>query len=65
MRILGIDPGTLSCGYGIVEEEDSRLFYITSGGIKVSSKISIPKRLKKIYEGLEEIIENITLMVWR
>lgn len=58
MRILGIDPGTLSCGYGIVEEEDSRLFYIASGGIKVSSKISIPKRLKKIYEKLEEILEK-------
>lgn len=58
MRILGIDPGTLCCGYGIVEEEDSRLFYVTSGGIKVSSKITIPKRLKKIYEELEEIMEK-------
>lgn len=58
MRIIGIDPGTLCCGYGIVEEEDSRLFYITSGGIKLSSKIPIPKRLKNIYEGLEEIIEK-------
>lgn len=58
MRVLGIDPGTLNCGYGIVEEEDSRLFYVTSGGIKSSSKISLPKRLKRIYEGIEEVIEK-------
>lgn len=58
MRVLGIDPGTLNCGYGIVEEEDSRLFYVTSGGIKSSSKTSLPKRLKKIYEGIEEVIEK-------
>lgn len=58
MRILGIDPGTLNCGYGIVEEEDSSLFYVTSGGIKSSSKISLPNRLKKIYEGIEEVIEK-------
>jgi crossover junction endodeoxyribonuclease RuvC len=58
MRVLGIDPGTLSCGYGIVEEEDSRLFYVTSGGITVSSKIALPKRLKRIYDELEEIIKK-------
>lgn len=58
MRILGVDPGTLSCGYGIVEEEDSRLFYVASGGIKVSSKIALPRRLKAIYEGIEEVIKK-------
>lgn len=58
MRILGVDPGTLCCGYGIVEEEDSRLFYVTSGGIKVSSKIALPVRLKAIYEGIEEVIRK-------
>lgn len=58
MRILGVDPGTLSCGYGIVEEEDGRLFYVTSGGIKISSKIALTKRLKNIYEGIEEVIKK-------
>jgi len=58
MRILGIDPGTLSCGYGIVEEEDSRLFYVASGGIKVSSRIALAKRLKSIYEGIEGVIKK-------
>lgn len=58
MRVLGIDPGTLTSGYGVVEEEDHKLFHIASGGISPSVKQPFPKRLKKIYEELEKIIEK-------
>lgn len=58
MRVLGIDPGTLTSGYGIVAEEDHRLFHVASGGISPSAKQPLPKRLKKIYEELEKIIEK-------
>jgi crossover junction endodeoxyribonuclease RuvC len=58
MRVLGVDPGTLTSGYGIVSEEDHRLFHIASGGISPSAKQPLPKRLKKIYEELEKIIEK-------
>lgn len=58
MRVLGIDPGTLISGYGIVEEEDNRLFYVASGGIKTNAKTSLPNRLRKIYEELLLIIEK-------
>ena len=57
MRVLGIDPGTLTSGYGIVAEEDHKLFHVVSGGISPSAKQPFPKRLKKIYEELEKIIE--------
>ncbi len=56
MRVLGIDPGTLTTGYGIVEEEDHKLFHVVSGGISPSAKQPFPQRLKKIYEELEKII---------
>lgn len=56
MRVMGIDPGTLTSGYGIVVEEDHKLFHIVSGGISPSAKQPFPKRLKKIYEELEKII---------
>lgn len=56
MRVLGIDPGTLTSGYGIVAEEDHKLFHVASGGISPSSKQPFPIRLKKIYEELEKVI---------
>ncbi|HUI46198.1 MAG TPA: crossover junction endodeoxyribonuclease RuvC [Nitrospirota bacterium] len=58
MRVLGIDPGTLTSGYGIVAEENHKLFHVASGGISPSAKQPFPKRLKKIYEELEKIIEK-------
>jgi len=58
MRVLGIDPGTLTSGYGIVVEEDHKLFHVVSGGISPSAKQALPLRLKKIYEELERIIDK-------
>jgi crossover junction endodeoxyribonuclease RuvC len=58
MRVLGIDPGTITSGYGIVAEEDHKLFYVASGGISPSAKHPFPMRLKKIYEELEKIIDK-------
>jgi crossover junction endodeoxyribonuclease RuvC len=58
MRVLGIDPGTLTSGYGMVAEEDHKLFHVVSGGISPSAKQPFPLRLKKIYEELEKIIEK-------
>lgn len=58
MRVLGVDPGTLTSGYGIVMEEDHKLFHVASGGISPSAKQPFPKRLKKIYEELEKIISK-------
>lgn len=58
MRVLGVDPGTITSGYGIVEEEDHKLFHVVSGGICPSARHPFPRRLKKIYEELEKIIQK-------
>lgn len=58
MRVLGIDPGTLTSGYGVVAEEDHKLFHVVSGGISPSAKHPFPRRLKKIYEELSKVIEQ-------
>jgi crossover junction endodeoxyribonuclease RuvC len=58
MKVLGVDPGTLTSGFGIVSEEDHTLFHVVSGGISPSAKSPFPKRLKKIYEELEKIIDK-------
>src|SRR5512143_1193141 len=58
MRVLGIDPGTVTSGFGVVDEEGHSIFYVDGGGISTSSKLAFPYRLGRIYEGLAEIIER-------
>jgi len=58
MRVLGLDPGSFRTGYGIVEQlEDS--FSLVSSGV-LSQRGPLPTRLKGIYEGLNEIIEEFS-----
>ena len=54
MRILGIDPGTLVMGYGVVEERQGELTHVVDGTIAPSGEL--PKRLKELYDGLQEMI---------
>lgn len=59
MRILGIDPGTRVTGYGVVDEEGHKLSLIEAGEIKTPVRMSLPKRLRQIYEGLTQLIQEI------
>ena len=56
MRILGIDPGLRTTGYGVIEKEGSRLSYIASGTVTTSSGLELPERLKTIFASLTEIV---------
>ena len=58
VRILGIDPGLLATGFGVIEKEGSRLSYITSGCIRSDSREELPRRLKTILDGLREVIQT-------
>jgi crossover junction endodeoxyribonuclease RuvC len=58
MIILGVDPGTLITGYGILEVERGNYSVITYGVVKNSSDRSMPIRLKQIYERLCQIIDE-------
>lgn len=54
MRILGIDPGTLALGYGVIEGDPPRL--VNSGALTVSARIPVGTRLLKLYQGVMEVI---------
>jgi len=58
MRVLGIDPGTIVTGYGIVDDIKGKLFHVTHGLIEGKRKDSFPDRLKLIFDGLNEVIEK-------
>lgn len=56
MRVLGIDPGTATTGYAIVEEIEGRLQLVVIGVITTPSKTPLPSRLQQIYGELAEIV---------
>jgi len=57
MRILGIDPGLRTTGFGVVECEGARLHYVASGTIKTGAVDigELPSRLKIIFDGVREV----------
>ncbi len=57
MRVLGIDPGSLITGFGVVEQEANRLQALAWGAVRTSAKQALPERLKRIYAGLAEPLE--------
>ncbi|MBS1257588.1 MAG: Crossover junction endodeoxyribonuclease RuvC [Candidatus Scalindua arabica] len=58
MRVLGIDPGTMITGYGVVDDINGKLSHVTHGTIEGKRKDSFPDRLKLIFEGLNKVIEE-------
>ncbi len=56
MRVLGIDPGSRITGYGIVDQQGSRLVHVDNGAIFTDSAVDFPGRLKRIFDGLSEVI---------
>lgn len=58
MRVLGIDPGTRATGYGVVGEEGHRIYFVGAGTLKTSGRLSLPKRLRQIFEGLTQVMAD-------
>jgi len=57
MRILGIDPGLQTTGFGLIDAQGSQLQYVASGVIQTTKEEmgNLPARLKVIYDGVREI----------
>jgi crossover junction endodeoxyribonuclease RuvC len=58
VRILGIDPGTVQVGFGLIEGSGSSYRSLDFGCIRLSSRTPFPERLKKIYDELIYITER-------
>jgi crossover junction endodeoxyribonuclease RuvC len=58
MRILGIDPGLLSTGFGVIDSQAGQLTYVASGTIRTKHLDSrlLPQRLKVLFDGIGEVI---------
>lgn len=58
MIILGIDPGSRITGYGIIRKQGNRLLHIDNGAIFTENAVDFPGRLKRIFDGLSEVIKK-------
>jgi len=56
--VLGIDPGSIVTGYGVVEKIQESYLDIGHGDIKVKRGSLLTESLEKVYNGLYEIIER-------
>ncbi|MCH8055830.1 MAG: crossover junction endodeoxyribonuclease RuvC [Deltaproteobacteria bacterium] len=57
-RVLGIDPGTVVTGWGVVAMEGSSLLHLAHGTIVSSRSCGQGSRLSRIYRGLQEVIKR-------
>lgn len=60
MRILGIDPGLQTTGFGVIERDGQHLRYVASGTIRTTSLDlgDLPGRIKLLYEGVHEVAQR-------
>jgi crossover junction endodeoxyribonuclease RuvC len=58
MIVLGIDPGTASTGYGVVQSEGSRLRSLDNGVIQTRAGIPLERRLADIHGRIAELLDH-------
>ncbi len=59
MRIIGIDPGSIICGYGVVEQRGTTLQLVEYGVVEAQRKsAALPERLELIYDRLQAVVQR-------
>jgi len=56
MIVLGIDPGTITMGYGVIESRDNEVSLIKYGALKTDSRSPIGERLSFLYSKLKDVM---------
>jgi len=59
MRVIGVDPGSATTGYGVIESDGRRYKLIEYAGIRAPASICFAERLLVISRKLEEVIERL------
>jgi crossover junction endodeoxyribonuclease RuvC len=58
MRVLGIDPGSETLGWGVVEGSGLKYSLVDFGTVRSSPREAFSRRLAKIYHGVSEVVEK-------
>ncbi len=57
MLILGIDPGTINCGYSILRFEKNKISLVEAGLIKIKSR-ELQHQIAELVEGIDTVLKN-------
>lgn len=60
LRVLGIDPGTVRTGWGVIERKGLTITFLAAGVITTTGFHSLPERLRVIYTGIVEVLHTWT-----
>lgn len=58
IRIIGIDPGLRTTGWGIIETSGAHIAYVASGEVQLSGRKAVAERLRELHEGLASVIAD-------
>jgi crossover junction endodeoxyribonuclease RuvC len=58
MKILGIDPGTATTGFGLISKTGAKLTLLDCGIVSTPKTLDMPKRLTILFDDLTEIISH-------
>ncbi len=58
MIIIGIDPGTATTGYGVVDKRGDRVHFVAAGVILTPPSLGAPTRLRMIYDQFNTLIDT-------
>lgn len=58
MRILGIDPGSLATGFGVVERLEQRVVHVVHGTIRAPRGVDLSKKLGVIHREIARVLEE-------
>lgn len=57
-RVLGLDPGSVRTGWGVIEGGQQRVRGVAAGVIRVPEKAPIAERLSRIYDGVRGVLDE-------
>lgn len=58
MKILGIDPGTATTGFGVIIKDGPKLKFVDAGVVTTKKEVEMKDRLGTIYECVTQLIEE-------
>ena len=58
LRILGLDPGLGTTGWGLIQADGNRLSHIANGQLKTDASESLPRRLSHLASQLEALLAD-------
>jgi crossover junction endodeoxyribonuclease RuvC len=57
--VLGVDPGSLRTGYGVVETDGRHHHLVEMGTLAPGQRLSLPDKLRHIHDGISALIERL------